>query len=117
MRASRTHKKYDPTFRDDAVDLVRRSGRSIGAVASDLGIPEGTLWSWYYRAEMARKGKKVPGKRGSAMVVDPAAESAEAKLLRLERENAQLRKEVDSLKMDRAILKKAAAFVCHERDR
>lgn len=114
MRASRTYKKYDPTFRDDAVSLVRRSGRSIAAVASDLGIPEGTLWAWYYRAEMAKKGKAVPGRRASPPKADAAEESAEARLLRLERENAELRKEVDALKMDRAILKKAAAFFAKE---
>ena len=114
MRASRTYKKYDPTFRDDAIGLVRRSGRSIAEVASDLGIPEGTLWAWYYKAEMAKKGKAIPGRRGSQAKPDTTGESAEAKLLRLERENAELRKEVDALKMDRAILKKAAAFFAKE---
>ena len=114
MRSSRTYKKYDPTFRDDAVSLVRRSGRSIAAVASDLGIPEGTLWAWYYKAEMAKKGKTVAGRRDSRPKADAGDESAEAKLLRLERENAELRKENDALKMDRAILKKAAAFFAKE---
>jgi transposase len=115
MRAGRTYKKYDSTFRDDAVSLVRRSGRSIAAVASDLGIPEGTLWAWYYRAEMAKKGKAVPGKqRRDQPETGAADESAAAKLLRLERENAELRREVEELKMDRAILKKAAAFFAKE---
>jgi len=114
MRAGKTYKKYDPTFRDDAIGLVRRSGRSIAAVASDLGIPEGTLWAWYYKAEMAKKGKAVPGRRDNRPKADAGDESAEAKLLRLERENAELRKEVDALKMDRAILKKAAAFFAKE---
>jgi transposase len=114
MRASRTYKKYDPTFRDDAVSLVRRSGRSIAAVASDLGIPEGTLWAWYYRAEMAKKGKAVPDRRRKTPIVAAESETTEAKLLRLERENAALRKENDELKMDRAILKKAAAFFARE---
>jgi transposase-like protein len=88
------------------------------AVASDLGIPEGTLWSWYYRAEMVKKGKPVPGRnRGKPTAVVHAGseeESVEEKTRRLERENAALRKEVDELKMDRAILKKAAAFFAKE---
>lgn len=114
MRASRTYRKYDPVFRDDAVSLVMRSGRSVASVASDLGIPQPTLWSWYYKAAMAKKGQALPGRREGGAKADGEAESVEAKLRRLERENAELRKEVDALKMDRAILKKAAAFFAKE---
>jgi transposase-like protein len=41
-------------------------------------------------------------------------ESAEERAARLERENAALRKEVEALRMDREILKKAAAFFAKE---
>jgi transposase-like protein len=43
-------------------------------------------------------------------------ESVEERAARLERENAVLRKEVDSLRMDREILKKAAAFFAKENE-
>jgi transposase len=114
MRAMKTHRSYDSTFREDAIALVRRSERNVGAVAADLGIPEGTLWSWYYKAEMAKKkgGKQPSGTAKSAR--DPTTESNEAKVLRLEAENTALRKENEALKLDRAILKKAAAFFVKE---
>jgi len=60
---------------------------------------------------MARKGKKpTPG----GPRVDTEAETGEEKVKRLERENAALRKRVDDLEQDRAILKKAAAFFAKE---
>jgi transposase-like protein len=55
--------------------------------------------------------KKQPGKTPPA---NPATESPEQRLERLERENERLRKENDSLRTDREILKKAAAFFAKE---
>ncbi len=60
-------------------------------------------------------GKRLKKARAAkAAAAPPAGETLEEKVLRLERENAQLRKERDSLEMDRAILKKAAAFFAKE---
>jgi cell division protein FtsB len=59
-------------------------------------------------------------RRGKPKVVLPVAspnpptETPQQKLARLERENAALRKEVDDLKLDKEILKKAAAFFAKE---
>lgn len=108
-----TQRSYDDSFRTDAVALLERSGRSLGAVALDLGIPISTLRLWYKTA-MAKKGKKPSRQAAKLPVVDPLKETAEQKLARLERENAALRKQVDELQMDRAILKKAAAFFAKE---
>jgi transposase len=106
------HRRYDDAFRDDALALLERSGRSLNAVAEDIGISYSTLRYWY-KAQMAKKGKKPP-RPGAVAVVDPSKETAEQKVARLERENATLRKQVDELQMDRAILKKAAAFFAKE---
>jgi transposase len=109
-----TQRRYDEAFKDDAVALLRRSDRTIGAVARDLGIPPSTLEYWY-NADMAKKRKKQPPRLGKALPVrEPTAEHPEDRIARLEREVAELRKENDSLKMDRAILKKAAAFFAKE---
>jgi len=109
MREARKRRKYDPTFREDALALVRRGERHIDHVAEDLGIPSSTLRYWY-DADVAKKRKKDP----ALPVGDPSAESPADKIRRLEREVASLRKENDSLKVDRAILKKAAAFFAKE---
>ena|SRR6185369_949671 len=108
-----THRNYDDSFRADALALLERSGRSLSAVAEDLGVSYSTLRYWY-KAHMAKKKVRKPPRPGTVVVVDPSKETAEQKLERLERENTALRKQVDELQMDRAILKKAAAFFAKE---
>ena len=102
-------KRYDETFREEALALLKRSDRTLNAVAADLGLNANTLRYWY-KADMAKKGKKPAG----ASPKPPASESVDDRLARLERENAALKKKVDELEMDRAILKKAAAFFAKE---
>lgn len=109
----RNRRHYDQTFKDDALGLLRRSERSLAAVAHDLGIPSSTLDYWY-NADMAKKRKQRVAGGKPLPVGDPAAEAPDEKIARLEREVAELRKENDTLKMDRAILKKAAAFFAKE---
>jgi transposase len=106
------YRRYDDTFREDALALLRRSNRSMREVCTDLGIPRATLHAWY-KADMAKKGKKVP-RRVAATPVGEETESPEEKIARLEQELVALRRENDELKMDRAILKKAAAFFAKE---
>jgi len=114
----RVRPRYTPEFRADAVEALRRSDRSIPQVAEDLGVSSFSLRQWYKRDEMA---KKKNSKDRTAQPVGKAVltagvgeEGAKDRLARLERENAALRKENDSLKMDREILKKAAAFFVKE---
>jgi transposase len=116
MRVSRVvinQRTYDREFREDALELLRKSDRTLGAVAESLGIPKTTLWGWY-NADMAKKGKKMARSPGKLPVRAPDAETAEEKVARLEAENTGLRKQVDELEMDKAILKKAAAFFAKE---
>lgn len=108
-----THRQYDRAFKEDALALLRRSDRTIHSVARDLGIPTSTLDYWY-KSEMAKKRRQGSPNGKALPVGDPAAESADDKVARLEREVAELRKENEDLKMDRAILKKAAAFFAKE---
>jgi len=102
-------KRYDETFREEALVLLKRSDRTLNAVAADLGLHANTLRYWY-KADVAKKGKKPAG----APAKPPASESVDDRLARLERENAALKRKVDELEMDRAILKKAAAFFAKE---
>ena len=111
---------YSPEFRADAVALLRRSDRSIGQVADDIGVSDVTLRQWYKRDEMKKKSKARDKPPSASTARVPKAllkgETPEERAARLERENDSLRRENDSLRMDREILKKAAAFFAKENE-
>lgn len=86
---------YPPAFRAEAVALARTSGQPLAQVARHLGIHYETLRLWLRQAE-------VDGGRRDGL---SAAEREE--LGRLRRENR-------TLKEEREILKKAAAFFAKE---
>ena len=104
----KTH-TYTQAFREEAVRLVERSDRTARQVSESLGVNVWTLRGWY-RQEMARKKIKKSPVRAAA----PTEETAEQRANRLEEENRKLLKRVEDLEMDRAILKKAAAFFVKE---
>ena len=112
-------RRYDQVFRESALALVERSNRAMTAIAEDLGVPPATLRYWYKQAEMAKKGKLAQrARKGSTAPMtlsnsNPPSSDQE-RIAQLEREVAALQKENEELKMDRAILKKAAAFFAKE---
>ncbi len=89
--------KYPDEFRREAVELFRSSDRSRAEVAKSLGISDGSLAAWVRQAER----DELPG----ALDTDERAE------------RARLRKENRELKMDREILRKAAACFARETNR
>jgi len=97
---------YTEEFRQDAVNLLKTTDRSFEQVSEDLGVSVWSLRQWYKRSEVPKKSRK---QRKAEAAKFHGQESPEHKLARLERENAALQKENDSLRMDREILKKAAA--------
>ena len=93
----RTKPAYPPEFTAEAVRLVGSSERSLTRIAKDLGVADQTLRNWVQHAE-----------------IDDGAREA---LAPSEREELrQLRREVRTLRQEREILKKAAAFFAKERD-
>ena len=92
-RKRRTRRIFTEEFRAEAVKLVVDEGKSVARVARDLDLTRSVLDRWV-RLAKADAGKGPPG----------ALTSAEREEL------ARLRKEVRELRMDRDILKKAAAF-------
>jgi transposase len=113
MRARR--RKYDLAFQADAVALLDRTDRSIRGVAEDLGVPLGTLYAWYSKAVAKRKKlADVESKPSSARMAATDPQSDKERIAQLERELAEVRKKNEQLEMDRAILKKAAAFFAKE---
>lgn len=99
MKKSGPDRKYTQEFRLAAVKQVSEGGRSIRQVARSLEMSAGTLGNWVARA---RKGealmKRPPGR--------PVTE-LEAEVARLKQENARLR-------IEKEILKKAAAYFAKE---
>jgi transposase len=79
-------KRYDREFREGAVRIVEETGKSVAAVARDLGVNEGTLGNWVVKAREARDGTE-------GLSRDDIEE-----LKRLRAENAELRMERDVLK-------------------
>jgi transposase len=97
VMARRKRRAFTREFKAETVRLVIEGGRSIVDVARDLDLTESALRQWVHQAQVDR-GEGKPGELTSA-----------------EREELQrLRREVKELRLDREILKKAAAFFAKE---
>lgn len=94
--------KYPAEFRAHAVELWRTSGKSQRAIALELGITNETLRNWIRRAD---EDDAVPGQPAAGL-----SGSEREELRRLRAENKTLRQERD-------LLKKAAAFFARQHDR
>jgi transposase len=93
-----TRKKFSPEFKLEAVKLVKERGVSVPQAAKDLDVHENVLRKWV-RELREEPQEAFPG-NGKQKVQDA--------------EIARLRKEVAKLKMERDILKKAAAYFAKE---
>jgi transposase len=92
----RPRRRFDNEFKEQAVRLVLDEGKTVGAVARDLDLTETALREWVKRAQADR----THGRTG---------------LTTAEREElARLRKENRQLRLEREILKNAAAFFASE---
>ncbi len=92
-------RQYTAEFRESAVKQVIEGGRKMRAVARSLEMSVKTLASWVYRA---RKGEALV-RRGPTL---PTSE-LEAEVSRLRQENARL-------KLEKEIVKNAAAYFARE---
>ncbi len=93
------NRQYTMEFQDAAVQQVLESGRSITDVAGSLEMPAKTLGNWVRRT---RRGQRLAhGGRPTEVT------NVQAELSRLRVENVQL-------KLDKDILKKAAAYFVRE---
>ena len=90
-------RKHTEEFRAGAVRLVLEEGKSVAEVARDLDIHRSLLSTWVRRA-------KIDAGKGPAGALTT---SEREELARLKKENRELR-------MERELLKKAAAFFAKE---
>ncbi len=88
----RVRRQFSEEFRIGAVRLVLDEGKTVGAVARELDLTPSSLAKWVRQA----RADRTQGKTG--LTTEERAE-----LARLRKENRELR-------MERDILKKAAAF-------
>ena len=95
------NRRYNAEFKIEAVRL----GESIGGTqaAKRLGIPESSLGNWM---RLSRAGK--------LKAADGAAVAVKRSVSEVQEENARLRRELASTKLDLEIVKKAAAYFAKE---
>lgn len=92
----RTRAPYPPEFRAEAVRLVRTSGKPVAQIARQLEVAHETVRAWVRQAEID------DGLRHDGLTTE---ETDEAR---------RLRREVKTLREEREILLKAAAFFAKE---
>ncbi|MFF9573043.1 transposase [Streptomyces sp. NPDC014685] len=85
---SKYTKRYTEEFKRDAIALVDSSGKTVTAVARELGISSESLRGWYRRAK-ADQGEGAPGELTSA---------EREELRRLRRENREQQQTIEILK-------------------
>jgi transposase len=94
MDPEKNRTTYDRQFKIDAVNLVVNGGRSVREVARDMGIDPNRLYHW--KRKLTEEGSDAfPGK---------------GHLSPQEEELRRLRRELEQVKEDREILKKALAY-------
>jgi transposase len=92
-----TRRTYSREFKLEAVRLAETSDKSDSQIERDLGISRGCLYRW--RAAIAAEGQQALPNQGR---LGPEQE-----------ELRQLKREVEILRQERDILKKAVAIFSH----
>ncbi len=90
-------KNYTQEFKEEAVKLITEQGYQIAEAARNLGVNKNMLGRW--KREIEGGGEVAPSMSG---------------VTAMQAEMNRLRKENKRLKMEREILKKAAAFFAKE---
>lgn len=91
-----TRRKFTKEFKQEAVRLVAEEGLSVAQVCRDLGIGESSLHRW--KQEFSQHGEKAFPGNG----------------VPVEAELARLRRELETVRRERDILKKATIFFAQE---
>jgi transposase len=93
----RARRKFTAEYKAEVVRLVRDGGKSIGQVSRELDLTESAVRHWVSQSAIDAVG----GGTGALTTAERA-------------ELVALRREARTLRMEREILKKAAAFFAKE---
>lgn len=91
--------RYTKEFREETARLVIEDGLSSGEAAKRLSLPKSTLENWVRAARAGNLGNVGKNRRP---------------LTEVELEPARVKKELATVRMERDILKKAAAYFAKE---
>ena len=83
-----SRRRFDSDFKEGAVQIVLDTGRPIAEVARELGVHPGTLGNWVDKRRVAQVAGSGPG---------VVREDERVELIRLRKENAELRMQRDVL--------------------
>jgi transposase len=96
-KGQRSRRYFSREFKAETVELIRSSGRSVPDICRDLGLTETTVRNWVRQARI------------DAGEVEGLTTDERDELQRLRAENRTLR-------MERDLMKKAAAFFAKDSD-
>jgi len=91
--------RYTKEFREEAVKLVTEEKLSVPVAAKRLSLPQSTLGNWLKASKVGKLAEIGKGQRP---------------LTEIEMELARTKRELVEVKMERDILKKAAAYFAKE---
>ena len=96
--ATRERRKFTPEFKREAVKLAEQPGRSLTAVAREVGVARTVLKLWVdnFAAGRYERDRALPLKAAQ------------------QQEMEKLRRELAKVRMERDILKKATAYFATE---
>jgi len=94
----KSHAPYPPAFRAEAIRLIRSSGKPMAQIARELEVTTETLRQWSKQADID------DGLRHDGLTTEETEEVR------------RLRREIKTLREEREILVKAAAFFAKETD-
>jgi transposase-like protein len=76
----RTHRKFDQTFKREAVLNWLQSGKSATVVGQELGLTANLLYAWRGLAPEAASAKTAPAKPGSVADLQGQLDAAQREL-------------------------------------
>ena len=94
----RLRRKFDETYKRQAVELSERGDRTVGEIARELGISADMLYRWRMEQGVTQRriGPLPPGPRSMS---------------ELERENRELRAKLADMEVRESILKKSLGIL------
>ena len=96
-KARRERRVFNDEYKQQVLELISAGDKSVSQVCRELDLTESSVRKWI----------KTDQSTNGIMTQNSLSETDQQELVRLRTENKRL-------KMERDILKKATAFVCHE---